>query len=88
VHIARARAVRAQGARPSLLEAATYGVLVGPAIQRLRELPVEHLVVTDSVPSAPDLPLSIDVVSIDRLLADAISRLHDDKPLDDLGEYA
>jgi ribose-phosphate pyrophosphokinase len=85
---AAAQAVRAQGARPSLLVAATHGVLVGPAIQRLRELPVEHLVVTDSLPSAPDLPLPIDVVSIDRLLADAITRLHDDKPLDDLCEYA
>ncbi|MEX1009295.1 MAG: ribose-phosphate pyrophosphokinase [Acidimicrobiia bacterium] len=85
---AAAQAVRDQGAHPSLLVAATHGVLVGPAVQRLRDLPVEHLVVTDSLPLAADLPLPIDIVSIDRLLADAITRLHNDKPLDDLVPYA
>lgn len=85
---AAAQAVRDQGAHPSLLVAATHGVLVGPAVQRLRDLPVEHLVVTDSLPLAADFPLPIDIVSIDRLLADAITRLHDDKPLDDLVPYA
>jgi ribose-phosphate pyrophosphokinase len=84
---AAVQAVRDQGAHPSLLVAATHGVFVGPAAQRLRELPVEHLVVTDSLPTAADFPLPIDVVSIDRLLADAIKRLHDDKPLDDLVQY-
>lgn len=73
-----------QGARPSLLVAATHGLFVGPAAQRLRELPLEHLVVTDSLSLDAGLPVPLAVASIDRLLADAIRRLHDDEPLDDL----
>ncbi len=82
------QALLEHGARASVLVAATHGLFVGPAPQRLRELPIEHLVVTDSLPSAVGLPPSAEVVSIDRLLADAIRRLHDDQPLDDLVLFA
>jgi ribose-phosphate pyrophosphokinase len=67
---------------------ATHAVLVGTAVQRLRELPVEHLLVIDSLPPHAGIALPIDVVSIDRLLADSIARLHDDEPLDDLEPFA
>lgn len=78
------QALLEQGARASLLVAATHGLFVGPAAQRLRGLPLEHLVVTDSLSSAVSFPHPAQVVSIDRLLADAIRRLHDNQPLDDL----
>jgi ribose-phosphate pyrophosphokinase len=85
---AAAQEVRNHGALPSLLVAATHAVLVGPAVQRLGELAVERLLVTDSLPPHADIALPIDVVSIDRLLADSIARLHDDEPLDDLEPFA
>jgi ribose-phosphate pyrophosphokinase len=85
---AAAEAARSHGALPSVFVVATHAVLVGPAVQRLRELPVEHLLVTDSLPPHTDVALPIDVVSIDRLLADSIARLHDDEPLDDLEPFA
>ena len=84
---AAAEALREQGARPTLWVSATHGVLVESADQRLRALPIERLLVTDSLPSVTELAIPIDVVSIARLLADAITRLHGDQPLDDLVHY-
>ena len=84
---AAAEAVRSLGALPSLLVVATHGVFVGPAVQRLRDLPVEHLLVTDSLSVDANVALPIDVVSVDRLLADSIARLHDDQPLADLEPF-
>ena len=78
------QALLEQGARRSLLVAATHGLFVGPAAQRLGELPLEHLVVTDSVPLVAGFPLPVQVASIAELLADAIGRLHDNEPLDEL----
>ena len=78
------RALVERGARRSLLVAATHGLFVGGAAQRLRELPFEHLVVTDTVPLIAGFPVPVHVASIEQLIADAIRRLHDNKPLDGL----
>jgi hypothetical protein len=53
-------------------------------VRRLNHFPFRSLLVTDSVTQglAPALPL--EVCSVAPLLADAIGRLHRDKPLDDL----
>ena len=81
---AATQALLEHGARPSVLVAATHGLFVGPAALRLRELPLEHLLVTDSVPLVAGFPLPVQVASIAGLLADAIGRLHDNEPLDEL----
>jgi ribose-phosphate pyrophosphokinase len=65
-----------QGCQPSLLVAATHALLVEPAIERLRDLPIERLIVTDTLPPHTDLPFSCEVASVAGLLADAIARLH------------
>jgi ribose-phosphate pyrophosphokinase len=65
------------GCQPTLLVAATHGLLVGPAIERLRTLPLRTLVVTDTLPAAEQLPFPHQIASIADLLADAIGRLHD-----------
>jgi ribose-phosphate pyrophosphokinase len=65
-----------QGCQPSLLVAATHALLVEPAIERLRDLPIERLIVTDTLPPHRDLPFSCEVTSVAGLLADAIARLH------------
>jgi ribose-phosphate pyrophosphokinase len=72
---AAARAVLDRGSRRDLVVAATHGLFVGPAERRLGALPLEHIVVSDTVPtvSGGDLPLS--VVSVGGLLADAIASL-------------
>lgn len=78
------QALLEQGAQRSLLVAATHGLFVGAAAQRLGALPLDHLVVTDSVPLVAGFPLAVQVASIEHLLADAIGRLHGNEPLDEL----
>jgi ribose-phosphate pyrophosphokinase len=56
---------------------ATHGVLCGSAISRLRDAPVQQIIITDSIPLPPDKQLpNIKVLSIAPLLADAIRRIH------------
>lgn len=81
------RALREAGAREEVLVAATHGLLVGPAQERLSDLPMRRFLLTDSVPPPSDLGLPVRRVGIAELLADAISRLHEGRPLDDLAPY-
>ena len=66
---------------------ATHGVLCGPAVERLRDAPVEEIVVTDTVPLSKDkrdkLP-KVTVISVAPLLADAIKRIHEDQSVSDI----
>jgi ribose-phosphate pyrophosphokinase len=56
---------------------ATHAVLVGPAIERLRASPIKQVVVTDSIPLPADKQLPcVKVLSVARLLADAIKHIH------------
>jgi ribose-phosphate pyrophosphokinase len=68
VHRAGARAVYA---------AATHALLTGPAVERLRDSPIEELIVTDTVyqPMRKRLP-NMTVLSVSLLLGEAISRIH------------
>jgi ribose-phosphate pyrophosphokinase len=72
------------GCVPSLLVAATHGLLAPPATERIRALPLRRLIVSDSLCLAADLPFPCEVTSIADLLGDAIGRLHREAPLDDL----
>jgi ribose-phosphate pyrophosphokinase len=71
-----ARMVKDAGARIVYL-AATHGVLCGDAIDRIREAPVEGVVVTDTIPLAEDRRLDrITVLTVAPLLGEAIKRIH------------
>ena len=66
---------------------ATHGVLCGPAIERLREAPIRQIVVTDSIPVPPNKQLpNLIILSVSRLLADAIQRIHYDRSVSELFE--
>lgn len=73
-----------RGAAPDITVAATHGLLVAAAQERLRRLPISRLLVTDTVAPRPDQALLVEVPSVAPLLADAIGRLHHDEPLDTL----
>ncbi len=73
---AAANAILAAGARTAITVAATHALLVGRAVEWLRGLGLQRLVVTDSVALPAEVPLPLEVVSLDRLLADAVERLH------------
>lgn len=67
---------------------ATHGILVGDAIKKLKEAPVEEVVVTNTVPVEDEKRIDkIKVVSIAPLFAEAIKRINEGKPLGDLFMY-
>ena len=71
-----AQKVAEAGAR-SIFVAATHGVLCGNAIGNLEAAPVERVVVTDTIPLAPERKLpKISVLSVAPLLGEAIKRIH------------
>ncbi len=76
-----AKLVHEAGAKEIHL-ACTHGVLCGPAIQRIKEAPVNSVVITNTIPLPPDKRLdSIQVLSVAPLLAEAIRRIHSNKSI-------
>jgi len=72
-----ARALHEKGAK-RIVAVATHGVFSGPAIQRITDSPLSEVVVTDTIPlsDAAKACGKVKVVSIARLLAEAIKRIH------------
>jgi ribose-phosphate pyrophosphokinase len=71
-----AHMVKKEGAREIYL-AATHGVLCGKAIERIREAPIEGLVITDTIPLTPQRRLeNTEVLSVAPLLGEAVKRIH------------
>jgi ribose-phosphate pyrophosphokinase len=75
-----AKLVHEAGAREIHI-AATHGVLCGNAMTRLKEAPINSLVITNTIPLADkSLPI-IHVLSVAPLLAEAIRRIHSNKSI-------
>ncbi len=72
-----ARAVMEAGAR-RVVACCTHGVLSGPAVQRIAESPLEHVVVTNSITLRPEAQAcpKIKTISLGTLLGEAIRRIH------------
>ena len=73
---------------PEITVVASHALLVGPAIERLRDPTVRRLIVTDSVAILPETPLPLQIAGLGPLLADAIERLHDNQSLSDMLVHA
>lgn len=78
------QALLAAGCAPEVTVAVSHALLVGPAVERLRALPVRRLLATDSVAAPAQLPVPVHGVSLAPLLAEAIQRLHYQQSLGDL----
>lgn len=61
--------------------AASHGLLVSPAAERLGKLPIETIYVSNSVPTPERFPVPIQVSSLDWLLAETIQRLHNQQSI-------
>jgi ribose-phosphate pyrophosphokinase len=72
---AAAAALVAAGCEPEVTVAATHALMVGPAVERLKAVPVVRLISTDSVMPPQGLPFEHQVVSLAPLLAEALRRL-------------
>jgi ribose-phosphate pyrophosphokinase len=72
-----AQALRERGAK-RVLAVATHPVLSGPAVSRIQESCLEEVVVTDTIPLSESAKGSkkFTVLSVARLLGDAIKRIH------------
>ena len=71
-----AKVLKENGAK-QIHVAATHGVLVGPAIERLSAAPIDTVVITDTIPLRPQQMLpKIKVLSVAALLGQAIKRIH------------
>jgi ribose-phosphate pyrophosphokinase len=77
---------KANGAK-EIYAYATHGVLCGPAIKRIQESPIKKLVITDTIPLTPEKSIDkIEVLSVAKLLADAMCRIHENESVSVLFE--
>ena len=71
-----AKVLKESGAR-EIHVAATHGVLVGPAVERLTNAAIDTVAITDTIPLKPQQMLpKIKVLSVAALLGQAIKRIH------------
>jgi ribose-phosphate pyrophosphokinase len=80
-----ATALKANGAS-RIIACAVHGVLSGPAIDRIEKSPIDKLIVTNTIPlSAPGQASSkIVVLSVARLLGQAIKSIHEETSVSSL----
>lgn len=63
----------------------THGILSGPAIERIKNSPIKELVITNTVPLTKEKQIDkIKVLSIAPTFAEAILRIHENRPLGEL----
>ena len=85
--ISGAAKIAQQNGAKAIYAFATHGVLVGKAIQALNDSPIEKIIITDSIPLPKEKQIDkIEVLSVDKLLADAIWRIHENESVSKLFE--
>jgi ribose-phosphate pyrophosphokinase len=74
---AAAKAVMDHGAR-AVYACASHGLLSGPAVERIKDSPLAEVFITDSIPPRADVVAcdKIKVLTVSRLLGEAIKRIH------------
>jgi len=77
-------ALLAQGCQREIVVAATHGLFVGGALERLRRPEVIRILVTDSLPPATGAPGRVEVIRLGPLLAEAVRRIAGWRGLDEL----
>ncbi|HOL31007.1 MAG TPA: ribose-phosphate diphosphokinase, partial [Anaerohalosphaeraceae bacterium] len=77
-----AKKVRSLGAR-EIVVGATHGVFAEPALERLKEAPIDEIIVTDTIPlkeSVRKLP-HLKVLSVASLIGEAMRRIHSNESI-------
>ena len=78
-----AEVLRKNGAM-DIYAACTHPVLSGLALERIRESVLKEVIVTNTIPLREDAKGKIKVLSVAKLLADSIKRIHDEESLSSL----
>jgi ribose-phosphate pyrophosphokinase len=81
---AAVRTLLEAGCRPEIVVAATHPLFTEGALERLARLPIARVVVTDALPVPRGPGHDLEVVPLAPLLAEAISRLCERRPLGEL----
>ena len=82
--VAAAELLKARGAK-EVWAMATHGLLSGPAVDRLKNAPIERLVLTNSLPLPPEKQLpNVEVLSVAPLIAEALGAVFDDTSVSDI----
>lgn len=81
-----AKIVRDGGAT-EIYAVASHGLFAGSATQLLDEAPIKEVLVTDSVLSKERLPKQIAFITASELIADAIIRIHEHRPISPLFNF-
>ena len=64
---------------------ATHGVLSGPAVDRLKNAPLDRIVLTNTLPLPPEKQLpNVEVLSVAETIAEALSAVFDDTSVSDI----
>ena len=80
---AAAKLLVEHGAR-SVRAAVTHATVTAQGVERLRQSPVQELVVTDTVPIGETGSLPVTVLSVGDLLGEAVLRIHNDQSVSSL----
>jgi ribose-phosphate pyrophosphokinase len=79
-----AELLKKEGAR-AIYACASHAVLSGPANKRIDDSPIEKLIVTNTIPHDPKkISKKIVMLSVAKLLGEAIARIHDDSSVSEL----
>ena len=75
-----AKAIKEIGGAKEVYAAVTHGVLSGPALQRIEESSIEHLLLLDTIPYPKDRPMldKISYISSAPVFAEAIRRIYEE----------
>jgi ribose-phosphate pyrophosphokinase len=82
--IQKAAHALAENGAARVLACAVHGVLSGPAIKRIEESPLEELIVTNTIPVTSERCSKIKVLSVARLLGQAIRSIHEETSVSSL----
>jgi ribose-phosphate pyrophosphokinase len=84
--IVKAAQALVEGGASRVFAAAVHGVLSGPAIARLEQSPLEKVIITNTIPLKPEAQGSqkIVVLSVARLLGQAIKSIHEETSVSSL----
>jgi ribose-phosphate pyrophosphokinase len=79
-----ANAIKANGAK-SICACATHAVLSGPGVERIKNSPIDELVMLDTIALPPEKQdPKIKIISCAPVFAEAIARIYSDKPISPL----
>ncbi|MBF0776152.1 ribose-phosphate diphosphokinase [Streptococcus azizii] len=76
-----------EGGATEIYAVASHGLFAGTAAELLDQAPIKEVLVTDSVASKEQLPKNIAFITASKLIADAIIRIHERRPVSPLFDF-